>query len=127
MLRSGKERTSSTEKLRKKLFESLDEVRGETVIVEGARDKSALMNIGFHDVHTINRNKGLYDISYTFEGEVLVLTDFDPEGEKLAGKLTKYLTKLGCKVKKRKRSQLRRIFLKNDINTIEGIKRISIR
>ena len=123
-MKRGKVKTSSTEKLLEKLFELLNEAKDEKVIVEGKRDKVALKNLGFEKVWTINRNKSLYYVASGFEGSVLVLTDFDPEGEKLAKKLTRYLVKMGCKVDKKKRKKLRRIFLKNKLNTIEGIKKL---
>lgn len=110
---------------REKLFLLLNELRKEQTMVEGKRDKKALEELGFSKVYTINRNKGLYDVVSDFYGKVLVLTDFDPEGEKLEKNLSELLVKNGCEVDTKNRRKLRRLFLKNKINTIEGLGNLS--
>ncbi|UCG95788.1 MAG: toprim domain-containing protein [archaeon] len=127
-MKKGKVRTCSTEKsveYKEKLFSLLRELKEEQTVVEGIKDKRALEKMGFSDAHTINRNKGLYELAARFTGKILVLTDFDPEGEKLAKKLSELLKKTGCKVDSSNRQRLRRLFLKNKINTVEGLRNLS--
>jgi 5S rRNA maturation endonuclease (ribonuclease M5) len=123
-MRKGKARTCSTEKsdeYKEKLFSLLRELKEEQTLVEGIKDKRALETLGFSDVHTLNRNRGLYELAARFKGKILVLTDFDPEGEKLAKKISELLKKTGCSVDAGNRRRLRRLFLKNKINTVEGL------
>lgn len=119
MTRRGKARTFSTEELREKLFELLGETRDCQVIVEGIRDKKALEALGFSRIHVINES--FYETAMKFSGTVLVLTDFDPEGEEIARKLSVLLRKTGCHVNSILRKKLRRLFIKNKINTVEAL------
>ncbi|MCK4634954.1 MAG: hypothetical protein KAT37_03710 [Candidatus Aenigmarchaeota archaeon] len=127
MTRRGKGRTCSTEKPREEFFSLLDEIKDFKIIVEGIKDKKALEEFGFSDVSTINRNKGLYDVAMSFKGEVLVFTDFDSEGEEISKKLSELLRKTGCRVDTNTRRKLRRLFIKNKINTVEGLKRLKFK
>ncbi len=97
-------------------------MKDDTVVVEGIRDKKVLDRLGFSDVRKINGS--LYDFAMKFSGSVLVMTDFDPEGEKIAKKLSVLLTKAGCRVERAKRNKLRRLFIKNKVNTVEGMRRL---
>ncbi|HDI02786.1 MAG TPA: hypothetical protein ENF95_01480 [Candidatus Aenigmarchaeota archaeon] len=124
MRRRGKGKTYSIEEHREELMEFLTELKSECVIVEGIKDKRALKIFGFSDVHVLNKKKGLFEFSSEFKGRVLVLTDFDPEGERIAKKLTELLLKVGCKVEREERNKLRRLFLKNKINTVESLRKI---
>lgn len=92
------------------------------MIVEGIRDKRALKMFKFSNVHTIN--KSLYETATKFTGAVLVFTDFDPEGERIAKKLTELLVKVGCRVDVISRKRARRLFIKNKMNTIEGLRKL---
>jgi len=103
----------------------LDELKDFQVIVEGKRDKIALEIFGFSDVHIIN--KSLYETASEFTGRILVLTDFDPEGEKIAKKLSDILIKVGCRVEFVKRKKLKTLFIKNKINTVEGLKKLRVK
>ena len=127
MTKREKGRTCSTEKLREELFSLLDEIKSFKIIVEGIKDKKALETFGFSDVSTINRNKGLYDVAMSFNGKVLVFTDFDPGGEKIAKKLSELLRKTGCIVDTNTRRKLRRLFIKNKINTVECLERLKFK
>ncbi len=124
MRRREKARACSTEKYLKKLFDVLDEVKDRKVLVEGIKDEKTLRRIGFSDVHVINRYKSFYNISEKVRGEVLILSDFDPEGDKIANKLSKMMIRFGTRVKKSERNNIRRIFIKNNLNTIEGLNRV---
>ena len=124
MKKKEKGKAYSTKELRDKLIKFLSELRNECVVVEGIKDKKALEMFGFSNVHILNKKMGHFEFSSEFSGRVLVLTDFDPEGEKIAKKLIELLLKVGCKVEMKERDKLRALFLKNKINTIEGLRKI---
>ena len=103
----------------------LEEIKDKNVIVEGRRDKAALIDLGFRHVTVLNNSKGFYEISEKFIGkEVLILSDFDSEGEEIAKKLSEVLVKVGAKVDRIDRKKLRRLFIKNKINTVEALKKL---
>jgi 5S rRNA maturation endonuclease (ribonuclease M5) len=90
------------------------------VIVEGRKDKNVLLKLGFKKIITLNK-KGLYEsVSHLEEERVVILTDFDKKGEQLAKKLELFLRKNDSVARK----NLRKLFLKNQIHTIEGLKKI---
>lgn len=124
MTRNGKAKTFSTKELPEKLIETLEEVKDFQVIVEGKRDRRALESLGFSKIHVLNSS--FYEMAMKFQGHVLVLTDFDPEGEEIAGKLSALLEKAGCRVDYSTRKKLKSLFIKNKINTVEGLKRLSL-
>lgn len=64
--------------------------------------------------------------NFVFEDcTTLVLTDFDPEGERLAKKLDEYLRSVGCQTNKNARNRLRILFLKNKLTTVQGLRRFN--
>lgn len=110
---------------KEEFFSLLNELRLKTVIVEGRRDKAALERFNFKKIKVLNKGKSLYSLAEKFRvGGIIILTDFDPEGEEIAKKLTKILVKLGVRVDVKDRKMLRALFLKNKINTIEGLKKL---
>lgn len=123
MRRRERARTFSTEELTERLFDALEEVKDCQVIVEGIKDKRALESIGFSKIHVLNSS--LYETAMGFRGVVLVLTDFDPEGEEIARKLSALLAKAGCRVDSVRRKKLKSLFIKNKINTVEGLKNLN--
>ncbi|MBN1169828.1 hypothetical protein JXA56_02295 [Candidatus Micrarchaeota archaeon] len=72
----------SDEKIRK-LERIFEELRGETVFVEGKRDKEALKQLGFRNVLTISGNlrQSCNKVKST---KVFILTDLDRRGNQLA-------------------------------------------
>lgn len=123
MTRKEKEKTYSTEELYEELISFLDEIKNEQTIVEGTKDKRVLVSFGFSNVHTIN--KSFYETAESFKGNLLILTDFDPEGEEIAKKLSLLLVKFGCNVDVSSRKKLRSLFIKNKINTVEALQKLS--
>lgn len=92
------------------------------VIVEGKHDERALAP--YCDVIVKMSGRSLYDLAlYVSEkyGEVIVLTDFDKEGDSLAGKLNLLLVSLGVKVDTRTRARLKRQAIKLGIGQIEAL------
>ena len=103
------------------LLKLLHENNQKQAIVEGKRDKIALCSLGFTDIITIN--KGLYEtVEDIKEKEVIVLTDFDPEGRKIARKLNLFLQSLGYKVDKETRRKIGFVFTRMKIKKIEELR-----
>lgn len=112
-------------KIEEELLELFEKIKNKTIIVEGKKDKKILCSFGFIDVNTIN--KGLYETANKFENkEVIVLTDFDKEGQRIARKLNIFLQSLNCKVDRITRMKLKIIFSKLKIKTIEELKGVGI-
>ncbi len=91
------------------------------IIVEGKKDKAALISLGGKNIVTIN--KPLYNLvedAAAITKEVVILTDFDKEGKKLYSFLKSNLQKNGVKIDKYFRE-----FLMNNtkITCIEGIEK----
>ena len=104
----------------KELLEYFDEIKSLPVVVEGKKDKAMLKTLGFTKIITLNK-KGLYESVSKYEEEkIIILTDFDEKGEELAKKLELFLRKSD----KRSRNKIRKLFRKNNITTVEGLRKI---
>ena len=109
------------QEIEEKLFKVLDGIKDNRVIVEGKRDKKALCLLGFTKVITINR--GLYETAEDFRGkEVIILTDFDPEGKAIAKKLNLFLQSLGVRVDRETRRKIGLLFTRMKIKKIEELR-----
>jgi len=107
---------------KEKLFSKLGEFRSICTIVEGKRDKIILEKLNFEKLFVLNDYKGLFDIAEKLKNKrVLILTDFDPEGEKIAIKLSSLLIKMNSNIRKNERNILRDLFFLNKLSTIEGL------
>jgi len=107
---------------KEKLFSKLSEFRSMCTIVEGKRDKIVLKKINFEKLFVLNDYGGLFDIAEKLKNKrVLILTDFDPEGEKIAIKLSSLLIKMNSNIRKNERDILRNLFFLNKLSTIEGL------
>lgn len=81
-----------------KLANVIDKLRDNIIIVEGKKDKRALYNLGLRNIIAIN-GKTLADVvnetlAKKKGSSVVILTDFDREGRKLAAKLRILLQRL---------------------------------
>ena len=93
------------------LSKILEKNKDKVTIVEGKKDKKALCSLNFTNVVTIN--KGLYEtVEGLKEKEILLLTDYDPEGRQIAKKLNTLLQHLGYKVDKETRRKIGFLFAK---------------
>jgi 5S rRNA maturation endonuclease (ribonuclease M5) len=109
------------QEIEEKLFKILEEIKDKQVIVEGKRDREALCLFGFTKITTIN--KGLYETVEDIKGkEVIILTDFDPEGRKIARKLNLFLQSLGYKVDRETRRKIGFMFTRLKIKKIEELR-----
>ena len=91
------------------------------IIVEGKKDKAALMKMGVRNNIFVLNTKPLFvvaeEIAKSYD-EAVILTDLDAEGKKLYGKLNTLLQHLGIKVD----NHLRNFLFKNTkLRQIEGI------
>ncbi len=93
------------------------------IIVEGKKDKAALNNLGVKDSIFILNGKDIWNrleeiANNNQEKHILILTDFDKEGKKLYGKITKDLERLGMKINKKYREFFQK---RTKISQIEGL------
>lgn len=122
------DRSETDRRRREDLADLLDELRGHggPVIVEGPRDRDALISGGIPTGRVIMlHGKANLDIVDELEGardEVILLLDFDAEGEKIHARLKRELQRLGIKVSTRYRDKIRAIF-DGHIDCIEHLKR----
>ena len=113
----------NTQVIEEELLKLLKENKEKQVIVEGKRDKKVLCLLGFEKTLTIN--KGIYETTEKLkEKEVLILTDFDPEGKKIASKLNKILQSLGYKIDKETRRKIGFMFTRLKIRKIEELRSV---
>ncbi len=88
------------------------------IIVEGKKDRKVLEKLGFRNVLDIS-GKPLFEILKEIKkNPVILLTDFDSEGEKLAKKLYNLLKIYGIRVDEVEREIFRRLF---NVNKIEEL------
>ena len=109
------------QEIEEELLNLLDKIKDEQVIVEGKRDKQALCLLGFKNILTIN--KGIYETAEKIkEKNIIILTDFDSEGRKIAKKLNLVLQPLGHNVDKETRRKIGLLFTRLKIRKIEELR-----
>jgi len=101
-----------------KIEREIENTRSFRIIVEGKRDKEVMEKLGFKNVISIC-DKKLDEILSFIDKDVLILTDFDEEGEKIAKRLEEFLTSRGVKVRSTERRIFRKIF---NVKKIEELK-----
>lgn len=93
------------------------------VIVEGKSDASTLKDFGVEDTVPLN-GKPLFRVASSLSKrteKVLVLSDFDKEGSKIAKKLNSWLESFGVVPKTKLRGRIKRIITKEGVSDIENI------
>ncbi|MCS7112811.1 MAG: toprim domain-containing protein [Nitrososphaerota archaeon] len=96
------------------------------LIVEGTKDREALEAIGLNlNILVIKNGDSLERMIERLEGvdEVIILTDFDPQGVELAYKIMSRLESVGVKVNLTYWLKLRNL-LKREIKDIEGLRKL---
>jgi 5S rRNA maturation endonuclease (ribonuclease M5) len=91
------------------------------IIVEGIKDKKALINMGIESDRIIPLTKAIYAVAEhvaTKTKKAIILTDLDKEGRKLYAALKTDLSRNGVEVDNYFREFL---FAKSDLTHIEGI------
>lgn len=95
------------------------------VLVEGKRDRQTLEKLGIENVVDLKGRK-FHDVAEVltenFKGVVL-LTDFDPEGEEIFRKLNKILKNYGLKVDGSFREEMRQTGVKFVEELIKALRR----
>lgn len=115
-------------KTRELLKEKIREIiRGieSPVIVEGKHDEWALRP--YCNVIVKMGGRSLYDLAVFVSeryGEVIILTDFDKEGDSLAGKLNLLLVSLGVKIDTKTRARLKQQAIKLGVGQIEALGKV---
>jgi len=99
------------------------------VLVEGAHDRIFLRRAGFSGVVIEVSRKPMIDLAYWLmekyrKHTIVILTDFDEQGEKKAKRLSGILSELGLRVNHRYREEVRRIARELGVKTIEGLARL---
>ncbi|MBI4141080.1 toprim domain-containing protein [Candidatus Woesearchaeota archaeon] len=105
-------------------YRQIDKLREQNllIIVEGAKDKSALNAFGIANVRTLN--KSLFAVVEEIAqktNECAILTDLDGEGKRLYAKLSQDLQRHGVKINNKFRNFL---FRETQLRQIEGLSRV---
>lgn len=96
------------------LADFIDRNEETVVLVEGKRDKAALERFGIERVVEL-KGKRYHDVAEELAESysvVVLLTDFDPEGEEIFRKLSRVLSSYGLKVDSSVREALRETGIK---------------
>lgn len=103
-----------------RFLSTVDKLKGNVLIVEGLKDEKALKSLGLKNIVRIS-GKPLIRVVQEVESkktkDVIVLTDFDSKGRKLAARLTCLLQKYRIHPNSRLRSE----FMKLGWNRIEDM------
>jgi 5S rRNA maturation endonuclease (ribonuclease M5) len=103
------------------LKEEIEKIRNVVFVVEGIKDRNQLRKLGFEKIFTIS-GKPLFSIVEKIKreklNEVVVLTDFDDEGEKKAKELTRLLQRNSIFVNQKIRNSFKSLF---NINKVEEL------
>lgn len=117
--------------MRKETLEQIEELLAELrenassgipIIVEGADDVRALGKLGVDgSLHKISGGTSLLNFIEGFSGsrEIIILTDFDRAGDKLARFFAKHLKRLGVEPITEFRNKLKSL-VRKDVKDIEG-------
>jgi 5S rRNA maturation endonuclease (ribonuclease M5) len=100
---------------------------GTPIIVEGQKDKVALRALGIQGpIHCIHSGGyRLFEVAEQLAHykRIIILTDFDDQGEKLSKKLRSNLETMRCKVDLEHRSKMKQVFrrLTKDVESLSSV------
>ena len=100
------------------ILEGLALIANKYIIVEGKKDKAALVALGCRKVYTLEHLAVFEVVEAIPVREVVILTDLDREGKKLDSVLKKGCDKLGIAVD----DSLRLLLMKAKVSHIEGLR-----
>ena len=115
------ERLEKLEELIQELQQLSEE--GAVIIVEGQRDRESLRNLGISGIIELGTKKSLLMFCEEVAREsndVIVLTDWDKNGEKLAVLMESYLKSVNAKVNMDIREKIKKL-VKKRIKDIESL------
>ncbi len=105
------------------ILKEVEELNNYLVIVEGIRDEKALKELNVYDVKSISGKELNEFIAHLPKTKkIVILTDFDEEGVKLAKKLKKFLKAYGYDVDDAKRKEFRKKFRITKIEELIDLK-----
>jgi 5S rRNA maturation endonuclease (ribonuclease M5) len=115
---------------RLKLLLSEIEQNVDLVLVEGQRDVEALRSLGYiGDIATCSRfcvnDTELAEMIAGENNRVLVLTDFDQEGNELNTRFSELLERMGVVVEKGLRGQVARLMAALEVHVVEALDNVS--
>jgi 5S rRNA maturation endonuclease (ribonuclease M5) len=118
--------TERAERLREVLDALFEANRTVPIIVEGKRDAGALRSLGFiGEIITLHRGRTMYefceDIAHRY-GRVVLLLDWDPEGEGLMQKVGGELK--GHWEEHSRHRELLKVLCQKEVKDIEGIPKL---
>ncbi|MBI5002642.1 toprim domain-containing protein [Candidatus Woesearchaeota archaeon] len=110
------------EEIIEKIKEEIEEDRL-IILVEGKKDKAALMHLDIKEKVFILNGKDIWNrleeiANKNQKKHILILTDFDKEGKKLYGKIIKDCERLGMKIDKKYREFFQK---RTKVSQIEGL------
>jgi 5S rRNA maturation endonuclease (ribonuclease M5) len=115
----------------KKLIELLNQIEYlvDVVLVEGLRDLKSLRNLGYSGEIVYCNQKGVSDYDLTDKicqqyNKVLILTDYDKEGEELEQHFRELFERKAIKVENGLRREVGRITAKLRVHAIESLDNI---
>jgi len=100
-----------------------NELGNSPIVVEGIKDKTPLIKLGFENIFPIS-GKPLSAVIESIPADhksVLILTDYDKEGEKIAKILMKFFTAAGVHTLNHLRRKFRAIFKVAKIEEINSM------
>jgi 5S rRNA maturation endonuclease (ribonuclease M5) len=115
---------------RLKLLLSEIEKNVDLILVEGQRDVEALRSLGYAgDIATCSRfcvnDTELAEMIAGENNRVLVLTDFDQEGNVLNTRFSELLERMGVVVEKGLRGQMARLMAALEVHVVEALDNVS--
>ena len=96
---------------------------GAVVIVEGKKDRDALNELGISDQISLASSPPLLNFAEDISrktNHVIILTDWDSQGKKMAKKLSVYLQASGAKPNNLIRKKIKRL-VRKEIKDVEGL------
>lgn len=105
------------------ILEVIHKLKEKYIIVEGKKDEKVLQNFGLDNIIKIG-GKNLHNIILTIkhDKEIVILTDFDKAGRKLAARTNRIFRKHKYKINNR----LRKLFMNLGKSRIEDFKPLSL-
>jgi len=103
----------------------LDEIRnsGLPILVEGDKDRASLNELGIYGEMFFASRHSLISLAEKIsetQSEVIILTDWDRRGDKLAGRITAYLRSMGVIPNNSHRNMLKAL-VKKEIKDVESL------
>lgn len=99
---------------------------GTPCLVEGPKDEAALRTLGIQGpIHCVHKGGRLFEVAEQLAHykRIILLTDFDDQGEKLSKKLRCHLETKRCKVDLEHWSKMKQVFRKysKDVESLSSV------